>query len=406
MLQLKTLSLNELAQHSDQWDDLWLRSESRLPSKRCAGIQLWCQTFAPNAKLKVIVVEREGTWIAGLPLLKDRSCWPLALYRLPSNHTVRSGDLLIDPECDVQAATKAIAHQISLLDGSVAVLEGIEIDSQRWKDLLAAIHSLGRSIHKSAGHEVGVVDILHNWDAYKRSWSANHRSAVKRSLKKLEAEGEVRVERLRHASDTELYDTLEICFAIENRGWKRDRGTSILATPKLREYYHQEARMLRDIAALDLWLLKLNGMIIAFEYCQFSKGTCFSQKISFDPKFDRFSPGKVLRSLQLEQLHQDPAAKQLDTLGVMCESKAKWVTRTYKSSRCFVALGGHASNLALRIYKPLKGFASRKKQLEFSKHEVNPPTTERPGDWPETAEAADAHASVNRIPVNENPISW
>lgn len=348
MPQLKTLTLSELSQQADQWDDLWYRSDSGLPSRRLAGIQLWCQTFAPDAEFTAIVVEKDGRFLAGLPLVKDKKRWPMSIYRLPSNPTVGSGDLLVDPEGEFDASIRAIAGRLCRLPGLAVALEGIPIQSDRWKHLIAALEEEGRAMHVSPGHDVGVVDIHHDWNAYTRSWSGNHRSAIKRSRNRLEAEGHVTVERLRNPSDTELFEVLETCFTIENKGWKGENGTSILGTPGLREYYHQEARVMRDLAFLDLWLLKLNGQVIAFEYCHFAKGTCFSHKISFDPDYDRFSPGKVLRAIQLEQYHQDPAAEQLDTLGVLCEAKSKWTTRSYKSSRCFVAIGGHGSNLLLR----------------------------------------------------------
>ena len=129
---------------------------------------------------------------------------------------------------------------------------------------------------------------------------------------------------------------------------------------------------MRDIGALDLWLLKLNDQIIAFEYCHYSKETCYSYKISFDPDFDRFSPGKVLRSIQLEQYHQDPAAECFDTLGMLCEAKAKWVTRTYKSSRCFVAIGGHSSNLLLKGFKSLRRLMQRKRGGDAASGSIRP----------------------------------
>ncbi|MDA0661149.1 MAG: GNAT family N-acetyltransferase [Planctomycetota bacterium] len=357
MSHLKTLTLSQLAQQADKWDDLWQRSETRLPSRRFAGLQLWCRVFAPDQEFTAIVVEDDGRFLAGIPLIKDKRPWPFSIYRLPSNSTVGSGDLLVDPDGEFDAALGAIAHRICRLPGLAVALEGIPIQSERWKRLIAALEREGRAMHLSPGHDVGVVDIQHDWNAYMRSLSANHRSSLKRARQRLEAEGEVTVERLRNPSDTELFETLEVCFAIENKGWKGENGTSILGTPGLRDYYHQEARIMRDLGYLDVWLLKLNGQVIAFEYCQFAKGTCFSHKISFDPQFNRFSPGKVLQYIQLERYHEDPAAEQLDTLGVLCEAKAKWTTRSYKSSRCFVAIGGRGSNMLLRSYQSLRSVA-------------------------------------------------
>lgn len=361
MLQLTVLSLAELAQHANAWDELWRKSDTCLPSSRAAGIELWQRIFAPTADLFAIVVVQDGQFVAGLPMFRDKSTWLPGVYRLPVNCTVNAGDLLIDSDCDVEAATQAIARYIARLPGTIAAFEGIQIDTDRWQRLIGALRAEGRVMHISPGREIGLVDILHDWDAYTRSWSGNHRSSIKRACGKLEAAGQMQVVRLRDATDDELHSTLETCFAIENKGWKGQGGTSILSTPWLREYYHEEARMLRDLGALDLWLLKLNERIIAFEYCQYSKGTCFSHKISFDPDFEKYSPGKVLRCIQLEQYHQDPAAEVMDTLGVLCEAKAKWVTRTYKSSRSFVAIGGHGSNFLLQGYKTVRGLMHRRR---------------------------------------------
>ncbi len=376
MLHLMSLTHGELARHADSWDDLWQRSDVRLPTKRAQGIELWRQSFAPNDQCQTIVIRDSDRFVAGIPLVKDKSRWPLTIYRMPTNATVGAGDFLLDPECDIDAATQLIVRHINRLPGTLAAFEGIEIYSHRWRRLMGAFQQLGREMHLSPGHDVGLVDILHDWDAYTQAWSRNHRSSIKRSRKKLEAAGEVQVQRLRNASDDELDAVLEACYTIEDKGWKGANGTSIRRTPGLGEYYHREARMMRDLGMLDLWLLKLDGQIIAFEYCQFSKATCFSHKISYDSEFDRFSPGQVLRCIQLEQYHQDPAAESLDTLGVLCEAKAKWATRTYKSSRCYVAIGGQRSNLLLRGMKWGRRLATL---LRGTRAEVTPiqPSAER-----------------------------
>ncbi len=372
MLRSQTMNSSELTEHAKQWDDLWATSDIGLPAMRSQGVLLWRNTFAPKAKLKALVVKDGGRFVAGLPLVEDKSRWPVTIYRLTSNCTVCSGDLLIDPNCDVDSVTNMIAAELARLPGMFIALEGMPVQSDRWQRLIAKLRTAGHELHVSPGHDVGVVDILHDWEAYTRSWSSNHRSAIKRSRSKLEAEGAVSVVRMRQPSDEELHTALETCFAIENKGWKGENGTSILTTPGLSEYYQQEARMMRDLGMLDLWLLKLNDQIIAFEYCHFSKGTCFSHKISFDPDFDRFSPGRVLRCMQLEQYHQDPNARLLDTLGVLCEAKAKWTTRSYKSTRCFLATNALGANLALRSYKKIRSLRKKLQSPEPAPHTIQP----------------------------------
>lgn len=358
MSTLQTLTLSNLSEHAEQWNALWNASDVLRPSNRAECVELWRDTFAKEAEFRAIVIRQGERFVAAIPLVRD-SLGCMTTYRLPNNCMTATGDLLIDSEADANAVTRLMAEQLMSLPGSFAIFEEIDVTADRWRRLLDALAAAGCQMHASTGFDVGLVDILHDWDAYTRSWSRNHRSAVKRTRKKLETEGHIDVVRLRDPSDEQLHEVLETCFAIEDRGWKGENGTSILKTPRLSQYCHREAKLMRDRGMLDLWLLKLNDQIIAFEYCQFAKGTCFSCKISFDPAFERFSPGRLLRYYQLERYHDDPVARQLDTLGIHCEAKAKWTTRTYKSGRCFVSIGGPTANLLLAGSKLAKRCVDR-----------------------------------------------
>ena len=372
MLQLKTFTLAELCEHADRWNDLWQRSEVRLPTTRAQGIKLWCQSFATDRAFTALVVESEGEFVAALPLVRESAFKLFTVYRLPNNCTVSAGDLLVDPNCNVQRVTELLADEVCRLPATCAAFENIAIESDRWQRFIAALDAQKRQLHISPGHDVGVIDIFHDWKAYTKYWSRNHRRSLNRAGKKLEASGKVEVSRLVDPSDEQLYETLEACFVIEDAGWKGANGTSILQTSRLRDYYHLEAKWLRDEGMLDLWLLKLDDQIIAFDYTQLSKTTSFSHKISFDPKWEKCSPGRALQMYQLEQYHEDPAVALVDTLGVHCDVKAKWTTRTYKSSRCFAAVGSRWSNLMLKGFKLARRLAKAVGRAETIEPRIEP----------------------------------
>ena len=355
MLKLRALGLADFSANSQKWDELWVASDVQQPTVRAAGVQLWHSTFSPDSRFAALVVEQGDRWVAGLPLILAAS-HGLSRVHLPSNHTSAAGDLLLDKSIDADQACKQIARGISKHPATIATFDDIDVESDRWRKLLGTLRLAGAELCFGRHNDVGIVDILDNWSAYQASWSRNHRSVLKRAQKKLTEQGGFDVSRIRTPTDEELYETLEQCFEVEDRSWKGDSSTSILKVPGLRAYYHRDARIMRDAGMLDLWLLKAKGKVIAFEYCHFAKGTCFSHKISFDPAWRRYSPGKLLRRFQLEQYHSDPSARLLDTLGIFCESKAKWATRTYRTSRCIVATGGLASRVALRGLKAAKRF--------------------------------------------------
>ena len=190
---------------------------------------------------------------------------------------------------------------------------------------------------------VGLIDIGNDWEQYFQALSGNHRSAVRRSEKKVRKSGEVRLLRLLNPDDAALHQWMRQAFEIEHRSWKGTAGSSILAAG-IDGYFLQEAINAQDCGMLDLWFLLLDDQPIAFEYCHLVKGNCHSYKIGYDEKFKAFGPGRLLRKMQLEYLtdrdNQDVnvSTHVLDTMGLLCHAKAKWVTRDYRIGRMAVPL--------------------------------------------------------------------
>ena len=108
--------------------------------------------------------------------------------------------------------------------------------------------------------------------------------------------------------------------------------------------------------------MKLDGQLIAFEYCPVAKGVVFSNKISFDPDYSRNSPGNVLRFFQHEFYQQDSQYHLFDMMGITCKNKAKWATRAYATGNV-IAAKGIAGNIALAVGNRVKPPATNAEEL-------------------------------------------
>jgi CelD/BcsL family acetyltransferase involved in cellulose biosynthesis len=96
-----------------------------------------------------------------------------------------------------------------------------------------------------------------------------------------------------------LDELLEEVFRIEGSGWKGTYGTSINLHPATRRFYTEVAQWAAKRGWLWLAFLRLNGRTIAVDYClEYSKVHC-ALKTGYDPTYERFSSGKVLRQLML-----------------------------------------------------------------------------------------------------------
>ncbi len=330
--------LDEFASLREPWNDLWDRSHATQPICRAEGIEAWCHHFAGRQKLVVICCWRSGRLVGAIPLVLFR-LGPFSIFRRVTNCWSDAGDLLIDSSENLHFVADALAKAMRKHSIGFGFLEDVPLDAPQWVGFQRALRDNGGSIYVSSHQPVGVVDVVNQWDHYFKSVSGNHRSAIKRSLRKLEQEAELRVERLQQLSADELAEKLEVALEIEHLGWKGAEQSSVRSSPVTVAYLKQEALELMKAGCLDLWFLYANDKPIAFEYCHFARGTCYSHKIGYDPDYAKFGPGRLLRYFQLQQLIEDDSCQVFDMLGTLCPSKAKWATRSYRFGRVYFSNG-------------------------------------------------------------------
>ncbi|MGH9415504.1 MAG: GNAT family N-acetyltransferase [Terriglobales bacterium] len=139
------------------------------------------------------------------------------------------------------------------------------------------------------------------WEAVEASFSPYLRANFRRRQKRLLAQGELTL--TVHGAVDELDSVLADCFGLEQRGWKGSEGTAVASRPALLRFYRQLAFRMAARRQLRLYCLRLNGRVIAFEYCVCNAVArqLFSLKIAYDEQFRTASPGIVLRWLLLRQ---------------------------------------------------------------------------------------------------------
>ncbi len=357
-------SADQFVHWAQAWDDLWERSYPTQPTSRAQGVLNWVDAFAEEEPFTAVCVEADGRLVAGLPLVRSTLRGVLDVYRRPISPWSDSGTLLLDRTVDAAVVLDALVDGLDAAGVHLMSFEETPFEEPQWAAFIEAVTRRGGYSLVTAKNTVGVVDILDDWERYQKSWSGNHRGAIKRSLKKLEKGHAVRVERHRSAEGIDLDGLLDVAFQIEDRTWKGEEGTSVLQCPGMAEFIKREAHQVADAGCLDLWFLYADDTPIAFEYCHLSGGVCYSHKIGYDPDYAAFGPGRLLRRLQLERLHDDPDCGVLDMLGVICPSKAKWATRSYPIGRLHASIRGVVPRALLRGYGWVKPALQKLRQEE------------------------------------------
>lgn len=299
----------------------------------------------------MLAVADETRWVAALPLVADRVGWLIPAGGLLNNPWAASGELLLDPAADTDAALDLLLATAGKLRWPLLWLNEALPETPRWQALLRACD---RAAIPAAYHErfrVGRVKIDQSWDAYQKRLPKNHRQAMNRAAKRLASEGDVRYEMCSQLEVREVEPWLRTAFEVEDRGWKGEAGSSVLRTPGMFRFFVRQAEQLARWGQLETAALRLDGRMLAFVFGFRAKGVYFAHKISYDHGMAAFSPGQLLFHHILEQLHNSGDTRALDFMGPLTQAISRWRPETYAIGRVALAKRGLAGRTAMYAYK-------------------------------------------------------
>ncbi len=344
-------SIDDLRSVAPAWDDLWWRSDVALPTARAELLAQWLARFAAHKDFHAFVVEEDGRWVAALPLISRRLAGVLSAGTLPCNPWSPCGELLLDSSADTSSALDAMLAAAGNEAWQWLWLNDTVLHSTRWR---AFVNACDRANAARATHEryqVARIKIAADWKVFQKNLSRAHRQATSKAVRRLDDEGEVRFEMLSHLEPSNVRPWLEKVFEVEDRSWKGVRGSSVLRSPGMFEFFLAQAEQLAEWGQLEIAVLELEGHAIATLYGFSAKGVYYAHKIGYDPRFAHFSPGQVMFWNILERLHADGHWQAVDCLGPLTEAIARWRPATYTIGRVAVAQRRLVGRAAMHAYQ-------------------------------------------------------
>jgi CelD/BcsL family acetyltransferase involved in cellulose biosynthesis len=275
-------------------------------------MKAWWHAFGAG-RLQILTVYENGHLTGVLPLRRLRG----ALKSTTNAHTPLFGFLAANEAVAGKLAQALFSQNASRIDLSHLLAEDIGLfltraagDARRYRVFTESIRALPY---------VAIDGTC--WDEYEKGLRKNHRGDARRQRRRLEEEGHLTLD-VRDGTEG-LSGLLEEGFTVESSGWKGAEGTSIKAHPATRRFYTEVARWTSERGWLRLAFLRLDGQALAFDYCLELDRTHYLLKTGYDPAYQRFSPGKVLRYLMLVRAFSEGLAAY-ELLGVADPWKLQW----------------------------------------------------------------------------------
>lgn len=339
---------------ADEWRDLCGASALDQPFYRPEWIRAHVRTFSPGAKVVLIAARLDGRLCLVLPLLEEWGTYskvPIRRLRAPTNcHGGRfDGVRRSGPIGD--EAIRATWQFLAQLEGW-DVLHMSNVPEESTVTRLAAEAQL------NGFHTIRVPDRPNPYisadpeSLSKLPLSPKLRIKLRQVRRKLAQYGSAQLRRV----ETYDRDALDRFYQMDASGWKGEEGTAILRNGS-QPFYDEMAESAAQFGYFSLYLLELNGEIMAGHFSFTYRKRCYSPITSYNEKFAGYGPGHLMVS----EILQDCAARGVEGFDITGQDqpwKMMWTSEA-RPVNGFLVFKGTLGNLAYEVGNRLRPAVSR-----------------------------------------------
>ena len=324
-------SLEEIEELAPAWNRL-AQACGAPPVAAPAFLVPWYRHRARHDRTcAVAVTGRSGRLLAFLPLLitrQRRGHLPVTILQLATRNAWAPGPgPLLDPEVPADEMAELLAEvALSLPGWRIAEFFPLAPGSPFESALRHEV--LRRRLHAVTSPPVESAEIVlagaGTEDELLARFTRGRRQRVRRGYRLL-AQGRLAAREARSPRD--LGRALEDAFAIAERSWQGQQGTSIASSPESRAFYREACLRLARAGQLDLWLLLEGDHPIAFDLQAVVDGRAYRFHRGYLPERAPLGPGVILLG-EILRHHLRRGVRSCELFQPATDDKRRWNPRT------------------------------------------------------------------------------
>lgn len=289
----------------------------------------WWPHFAAGADLLLLALWEKSRLVGVAPLMR-RSVRlhgvPVRLIGFIENGDSLHNDFLLAEECREEALQIILDALLARDSAWEAVkLNKLPEGSPNYEILLRLLKRKGFASQMRPTFDSPYLEIAGSWGEFLNSLSTRTRKTLRNVRNTLDRTGQVLVRQIR--TWEEFLKRREEIYRVARASWSGQIG-NCLASPANLGFFEDLTEVASRKGWLSIWLLELDGRIIAFEYHLRAFGRQHGMRASFLPEYSRLSPGTYLEMEVLRATFEQPGDVGLyDFGGGSDEYKKKWTDR-------------------------------------------------------------------------------
>jgi CelD/BcsL family acetyltransferase involved in cellulose biosynthesis len=293
-----------------EWDALLRTSPARSIFLTWEWLHTWWRHLGHDRELRVLAVRQDGVLVGIAPLVQEGPR-PRRLSPLPTLEFLGSGDvgsdyldLVARPGFEGPVVDAVAAH----LTRSRAALRLRRFDphSALTSKLVRRLADSGWTVVPAATETCPFIPLAgHTWESYLASMGPEHRSNIRRRLRKLETACALSFERV--VSEEQRREVLPALVSLHNQRWRERGGSEAFHNEALVAFHEELSGRALERGWLRLFALRLDGRVAAALYGFLYDGRFSFYQSGFDPAEARLGLGLAAMGLAIKSAIEEGA---------------------------------------------------------------------------------------------------
>jgi len=304
-------SIDEILSIRTEWDRLWVDARAGYLLSFSYFYESWNTIHRPQgAELCCVVAIENGRLLAVLPMVLLREKLKVSKYAAICSPEAAEGcDILIERTAESPVIATALLKKF-LISARPDVVSFFFVKSGCHLEI--AIQSVASlRIARTYDEVMPYADLKAevDWASYKHSLSKHYESNVARKTRRLHEQGKVTADIVREAP----MQAIEWLF-LQKRKWSErtnKRGHWVFSS----RYQEFISKLFASDPKFLVFVLKLDDAPIAVKLAAISSSFASTMMITYDDKYERFSPGSILDEFMMRHIfenYQDLDGRHLD----------------------------------------------------------------------------------------------
>jgi CelD/BcsL family acetyltransferase involved in cellulose biosynthesis len=289
----------------------------------------WWRNYSAGASLNMIAMWEADRLVGIAPLMRQKATihgLPATILCFMENSQSLHNDFIVLPtsrKSFLREAMRLLYEQIASKRCDAIVFNNFPETSVNYRTLMEILDVSCRTWRQNpTWFNSPYLVPSGTWEDYLAGRSPRTRKRLRNIRNNMIKAGEVSFKNIR--TWDELQQVKEEVFSVAKRSWAESTGDS-LATPANAEFFRDLADCMAKKGWLSLWVLYLNGKMIAVEFHLNAYGKEHAMRGHYLPEYAALSPGTFLELEILKNVFETADRVQLYDFGGSFENyKKKW----------------------------------------------------------------------------------